>query len=103
MINQPRQDDARHRSHAAIFAALIPNMPRSIAFIGAAILEVRIAVRIHLRRSECRSDRKATEHGLQRFEQAITKLAAGGDRKVGIIGQVWHTVIAAIRCAENRA
>jgi len=91
VINQPRHDDARHRSHAAVFAALIPNMSRSIAFIGAAILEVRIAVCIYLRRSVCRSDRKATERGLQRFEQVLTKLASGGDRQVGIIGQVWHT------------
>src|SRR5205823_7505472 len=71
--------------------ALIPNMARSIALIGAAVLEMRIAVRIHLRRSVCRSDRKATERGLQRFEQALTKLAAGGNREVGIVGQVWHT------------
>src|SRR5205807_8232001 len=39
----------------------------------------------------CRSDRKATEGGLQRFEEALTKLAAGGNREVGIVGQVWHT------------
>src|SRR6516165_1083565 len=76
-------------------------MPNSTASYAAAefaqhdfshsLLEVRITVCIYLRRSVCRSDRKATERGLQRFEQVLTKLASGSDRQVGIIGQVWHT------------
>src|SRR5713226_3011369 len=90
MIDQPRHDDACHRSHAAIFAALIPNMSRSITLIRTTVLEMRIAVGVHLRRSVSRSDRQATERGLQRFEEMLTQVTPGGDREVGIIRKVLH-------------
>ena len=68
-IDQPRHDDARHGPHAAVCATLVPDMSPSIAFIGTAVLEMCIPVRVHLRRSICRSDCQTAERGLQRFKQ----------------------------------
>ena len=48
-VDQSRHDDAGHRSHAAVLAALVPDMPSSVALIRTAVLKMRIPVRIDLR------------------------------------------------------
>src|SRR5258707_15738731 len=60
-ISQPRDDDGCHRAHAAIVAALIPNMFSLVARIGSAAPIKPVAQSIDFWRTIGRSDRDSTE------------------------------------------
>src|SRR3954469_12334525 len=87
-VNEPRDDDRRHRSHAAGSVAPIPDVPRAVALVGAAALEVRVPERVHFGRAVAGPDRDAAEGRLQLLEQLLAQAPSGGDRQVGVVGQI---------------
>src|SRR5882724_11594324 len=54
-IDQPGNDDRRHGAHAAIGAALIPDVAPAVPLVRSAAAVMLAAVRVHLRGPVCRT------------------------------------------------
>jgi ABC-type phosphate transport system substrate-binding protein len=51
-----------------------------------------VAERIDLRRAIGRADREPSEGRLQRLQQGLAQIPAGGDGQVGIVGEIAHAL-----------
>jgi len=102
-IDEPWDDDRRHRSHSSIFASLVPDVASAIGCVRGAIVEMCVAEGVDFRRAVGRPDRQSAECRLQGLEQIFTKASTGGDGEIRIARQIGHMVDVCDVAAEEIA
>ena len=92
---EPGDDDARRRSHAAVLVPAVPHVAGMVPLrlpAPVALVEPIVAVGVHLDGAERGADRHVPEGGVEGFQQLLAEPRPGRDREVRVVGDVGDPV-----------